>query len=67
MCIVYDNGPRYRVISSAKYRLYNKYHHFTTENVELLTKNKNVIIIFDVKAKIYTVKVTVKCLRYSSY
>lgn len=42
MCIVHDNGPRYRVISSAKYRLYNKYNQFTTENVELLTKNKNV-------------------------
>jgi len=42
MCIVHDNGQRYRVISSAKYRLYNKYNQFTTENVELLTKNKNV-------------------------
>lgn len=35
MCIVHDNDPRYCVISSEKYRLYNTYNQFTTENVEL--------------------------------
>lgn len=52
------------VAQSMDYIIINKYNQFTTENVELLAKNKNVIIIyFDVKTKIYTVKITVNYLR----